>query len=553
MIRYNTVKTAGKSLTPPPVDYGKAFNKGLAQSGLFEYLEKQALRKEEIKKENEIKDAQIAQAVGNLREGATVSKMSNFMRAKSGEFVMSKKNELAAIKSQMLNMKNKNSQEYFDLQNQEQKIKSAVANFNDGLERNRQARTLTLKALNPDDNTDDGADISNTLNNRFSKDYYMMFETEEGQKYLEENFTIDNNTGEWYIAGMEYKGKPISGSNLPTTDLKSYTKEKALDDAFSKYITRVGKGTSINSGFTNDYKTTVNNILSGMTMEELQSQLVDDFENEGGTPRYFGIEEVQAAKEEIDKGGVPPSVFEIEVNGEMKSFNAWEIYSNKNNAKMFLNNRRNKDAEIAMKKQIDANQKVSDEIKKGNEKENPYSNIQGEISTIVNSNNLDQYLLAAEDEFHPPIWEVNLGPGSGKSSGNYRLVWDSKEKEFQVQKGQGSSAGDYVWVIQDSLPFPDTNKFYKEDRQELLNFLEKEIGWIQNRQRSNIEVDEQFDSKPFFSPLASNTIPVVPYGQNVKKFDPNEGAKNTNTNFIPTGEDAAKLGKNLRETIGKIF
>jgi hypothetical protein len=150
MIRYNTVKTAGKSLTPPPVDYGKSFNKGLAQSGLFEYLEKQALRKEEIKKENEIKDAQIAQAVGNLREGATVSKMSGFMRAKSGEFVMSKKNELAAVRSQMLNMKNKNSQEYFDLQNQEQKIKSAVANFNDGLERNRQARTLTLKALNPD-------------------------------------------------------------------------------------------------------------------------------------------------------------------------------------------------------------------------------------------------------------------------------------------------------------------------------------------------------------------------------------------------------------------
>ncbi len=36
-------------------------------------------------------------------------------------------------------------------------------------------------------------------------------------------------------------------------------------------------------------------------------------------------------------------------------------------------------------------------------------------------------------------------------------------------------------------------------------------------------------------------------------FDANEGAKNTNTNFIPTGEDAAKLGKNLRETIGKLF
>tara|TARA_Y100000593_G_scaffold69084_1_gene126859 strand:- start:4259 stop:5806 length:1548 start_codon:yes stop_codon:yes gene_type:complete len=400
MIRYNTVKTAGKSLTPPPVDYGKAFNKGLAQSGLFEYLEKQALRKEEIKKENEIKDAQIAQAVGNLREGATVSKMSDFMRAKSGEFVMSKKNELAAVRSQMLNMKNKNSQEYFDLQNQEQKIKSAVANFNDGLERNRQARTLTLKALNPDDNTDDGADISNTLNNRFSKDYYMMFETEEGQKYLEENFTIDNNTGEWYIAGMEYKGKPISGSNLPTTDLKSYTKEKALDDAFSKYITRVGKGTSINSGFTNDYKTTVNNILSGMTMEELQSQLVDDFENEGGTPRYFGIEEVQAAKEEIDKGGVPPSVFEIEVNGEMKSFNAWEIYSNKNNAKMFLNNKRNEDAEVAMQKQIDANQKVIDEgkpKKKGLDFSVPLDTVSGIRKSSMERGMLGPTLLPGSD------------------------------------------------------------------------------------------------------------------------------------------------------------
>ena len=198
-----------------------------------------------------------------------------------------------------------------------------------------------------------------------------------------------------------------------------------------------------------------------------------------------------------------------------------------------------------------AQNELKNSMKNRGKGENLYSNIQGEISTIVNSNNLDKLLEATEDEEYPPIWEANLGPGSGKSSGNYKLIWDSKEKEFQVQKGQGSSAGDYRWVIQDSLPFPDTNKFYKEDRQELLNFLEKEIGWIQNRQTSNIEVDEQFDSKPFFSPLASNIFQGD--GSDVIRWDSGKSVNNANTNFIPTGEDARNLGKNLRETIGKIF
>ena len=186
------------------------------------------------------------------------------------------------------------------------------------------------------------------------------------------------------------------------------------------------------------------------------------------------------------------------------------------------------------------------ESKNQREGENPYSNIQGEISTIINSNNLDQYLLAAEDEFHPPIWEANLGPGSGKSSGNYRLVWDSTEKEFQVQKGQGSSAGDYRWVIQDSLPFPNTNKFYKEDRQELLNFLEKEIGWIQNRQTSNIEVDEQFGAKP------ADVIEEIEYDPD-KDTTVESDATNINITGIPSGEDARNFGKEVRKNILNIF
>ena len=135
-------------------------------------------------------------------------------------------------------------------------------------------------------------------------------------------------------------------------------------------------------------------------MEELQSQLVDDFENEGGTPRYFGIEEVQAAKEEIDKGGVPPSVFEIEVNGEMKSFNAWEIYSNKNNAKMFLNNKRNEDAEVAMQKQIDANQKVIDEgkpKKKGLDFSVPLDTVSGIRKSSMERGMLGPTLLPGSD------------------------------------------------------------------------------------------------------------------------------------------------------------
>ena len=193
-----------------------------------------------------------------------------------------------------------------------------------------------------------------------------------------------------------------------------------------------------------------------------------------------------------------------------------------------------------------AQNELKNSMKNRGKGENLYSNIQGEISTIVNSNNLDQLLSAAEDEFHPPIWEANLGPGSGKSSGNYRLVWDSKEKEFQVQKGQGSSAGDYRWVIQDSLPFPDTNKFYKEDRQELLNFLEKEIGWIQNRQTSNIEVGEQFDSKP------ADVIEEIEYDPD-KDINVKSDATNINITGVPSGEDAKNFGKEVRKNILNIF
>jgi hypothetical protein len=175
--------------------------------------------------------------------------------------------------------------------------------------------------------------------------------------------------------------------------------------------------------------------------------------------------------------------------------------------------------------------------------ENLYSNIQGEISTIVNSDNLDSVLSLTQEEGSQNIWEANLGPNLG----NYRLVWDANSKEFQVQKGQGSSAGDYRWVIQDSISFPDSDKFYKEDRQQLSSFLEREIGWIKNRsQGSNITVDDKFGTKP------ADVIEEI-------EFNPDEDitvksdATNINITGIPSGEDARNLGKEVRKNILNIF
>ena len=133
--------------------------------------------------------------------------------------------------------------------------------------------------------------------------------------------------------------------------------------------------------------------------------------------------------------------------------------------------------------------KASNDAK--NKKFNAHAYIQGEITNIANSEDLDGVMASGTEG---NLWEANLGP----STGNYRLRWFPGEGDkggiYKIQKGQGSSSAEYKWVDIDGFNVPG-GKMNGANRKELAAWLNSEIGWIKTKPESqyNFEINPDLD------------------------------------------------------------